>query len=276
MNSNTNSSPQPQRAAPPSLFNTGEVGNSVALNTLNSRKAHRSLLDLMYDGLYLIFLLRNGYRPESATEMREQVIGLLNQFERQARRLDFSAEDIHQAKYAYCALVDETMMTQRSPEFAEIQREWERAPLQLSMFGSQLAGQQFFDDLEALRAQGAERLPALEVYYYCLLLGFQGKYRLDAPEKINYLIARLGDEIRFLKGKKHEFAPFWAIPDQIRHAIRGEMPLALILTILALMAVIAFSGFNYLIRQDRIHATQPYQQLIQTPEQQASITIYLP
>jgi type VI secretion system protein ImpK len=230
----------------------------------------------MYDGFYLIFLLRNGYVPESAKALREKLMDFFANFERQARRAEFSADNIHDAKYAYCALVDETVMTQRNPDYEAVQVEWGGSPLQLSLFGSQLAGEQFFTMLENLRGQGAIRLPALEVFHFCLLLGFHGKYRLEAPEKINYLIARLGDEITFLKGKKQPFAPFWAIPDQVKHTLRSELPMALILLLLGVMTVCAFVGLDWsLHRQDQL-AIAPYNHLIAMPEQQANITVYLP
>ena len=262
-------------AIAPSLFASGEIGHGSA-GDFTARIAHRSLVDFLYDGFYLIFLLRNGYVPDSAVSLREKLMELLSSFERQARRADFSADNIHDAKYAYCALVDETLMTQRSPEFEAVQTEWGCAPLQLSLFGSQLAGEQVFTMLETLRAQGAMRLPALEVFHFCLLLGFHGKYRLEAPEKINYLIARLGDEITFLKGKKQPFAPFWAIPDQVKHTIRSELPLAMVLLLLSVMTIGGFIGLSFYLHQQGQHVLAPFSHLIAMPEQQANVTIYLP
>lgn len=259
----------------PSLFASGEIGYG-STGDFTARIAQRSLVDFLYDGFYLIFLLRNGYVPDSAVSLREKLMELLSSFERQARRADFSADNIHDAKYAYCALVDETLMTQRSPELEAVQAEWGCAPLQLSLFGSQLAGEQVFTMLETLRAQGAMRLPALEVFHFCLLLGFHGKYRLEAPEKINYLIARLGDEITFLKGKKQPFAPFWAIPDQVKHAIRGELPLAMVLLLLCAMTIAAFIGLNVYLHHQGQQVLAPFSHLIAMPEQQANVTIYLP
>jgi type VI secretion system protein ImpK len=267
-------------AGAPSLFASGEIGHGSGgyqtSQDLLARVSSRSLVDFMYDGFYLIFLLRNGYIPENAKNLRENLMDFFANFERQARRAEFSADNIHDAKYAYCALVDETLMTQRNPEYEAVQAEWGGAPLQLSLFGSQLAGEQFFTMLETMRGQGAMRLPALEVFHFSLLLGFHGKYRLEAPEKINYLIARLGDEITFLKGKKQPFAPFWAIPDQVKHTIRSELPMALILLLLGVMTVCAFVGLDLSLHHQDQLTMAPYSHLITMPEQQANITVYLP
>ena len=59
-----------------------------------------------------------------------------------------------------------------------------------------------FEILEQLRSKGKARLASLEVFHYCLLLGFQGKYRIESIESLNHLVARVGDEIDYLKGKR--------------------------------------------------------------------------
>lgn len=259
----------------PSLFDDGEIGTGTSA-PVQLKPVQKSLLDFLYEGFYLVFLLKNGYIPHSASQLQSQLIDFLANFENQARRAIFSAENIHDVKYAFCALVDETIMIQQTAEMETIKAKWEVSPLQLSLFGSQLAGEKFFNTLENLRAQGVERLAALEVFHYCLLLGFQGKYRLEAPEKINYLIARLTDEIDFLKGKKKEFSPFWAIPDQIHHVIRSEIPVGLILIMLTIFAAIAFSGIHYVLVQHRIKTMTPFSEVIAAPQQQAHLTIYLP
>lgn len=78
-------------------------------------------------------------------------------------------------------------MTSQEAEFQALKDAWELNPLQLDLFGSQIAGNEFFERLDRLREQGEKRLPALEIYHYAMLLGFQGKYRLEAPEKFAIL-----------------------------------------------------------------------------------------
>ena len=57
-------------------------------------------------------------------------------FMRGARRQDATPDDIDNAKYAFCAAVDEIIL--RSPY--AIREEWARRPLQLVLFGDQPAG----------------------------------------------------------------------------------------------------------------------------------------
>lgn len=273
---NNNSTPRPTNNAP-SLLDSGEVGSSLPNEAaIEKRLAKKSLVDLMYDGFYLIFLLKNGYHADNAEMFRSRVSVFLNKFETIARKQSYAAEDIYQAKYAYCALLDETIMSSQHPGFDALKRDWEMNPLQLSMFGSQLAGEKFYENLEELRAQGAERLPSLDVYYYALLLGFQGKYRLEASEKIKYLIARLGDEIQHLKGRKREFAPFWAIPDQIRNVIRTHIPVWVVFPLALVMAGIGYGGYRYFLSDYTLTTLDAHQNIIDANQEQANITIFLP
>ena len=174
----------------PSLFDDGKIGSGTKTNDQSQSKLQTTnLIDLLHDGFYLVFLLRNHYIPSNPNDFREKILELLNRFEQQAKRLQFSADDIHDAKYAFCALIDETIATQQDAAYFNLQNTWLISPLQLSLFGSQLAGYRFFEILEQLRSIGKERLASLEVFHYCLLLGFQGKYRLESIESLNHLVA---------------------------------------------------------------------------------------
>jgi type VI secretion system protein ImpK len=181
----------------PSLFGGSTPAATPAPMTEPSYQV-RSLLDLLYDGFFMLFLLKNGREPADAHEFSQRIQQFLGDFERGAKKLNASAEDVYASKFAFCAAIDESVL---SSTF-KIRTEWERRPLQLVLFGEQLAGEKFFQYLEECRAQGAARLQSLEVFHMCLLLGFQGKYLLEGPEKLAYLTARIGDEIAHMKGKR--------------------------------------------------------------------------
>ncbi|HGH3561773.1 TPA: type IVB secretion system protein IcmH/DotU [Acinetobacter baumannii] len=266
-----------QSTGAPSLFDDGQIGTGRNNNSESQVKLQAiNLIDLLHDGFYLIFLIRNQYVPADPQRFREKILDLLNRFEQQAKKLQFSADDIHDAKYAFCALIDETIVTQQDPSYFNLQNSWLISPLQLSLFGSQLAGYQFFEILEQLRSRGKERLAALEVFHYCLLLGFQGKYRIESIESLNHLVARVGDEIDYLKGKKVAFSPFSAIPDQIRNIIHRELPFFWILIFLLIFALLTFAGLRFMLNNQNDKALSNYQNVISAPQEQAHITIYLP
>lgn len=230
------------------------------------------LVDLMYDGFYLLFLIRGRHAPQDADVFRERIQQFLAQFERGAGKLGASAEDIHDCKYAFCAMVDEAILTSGF----KVRESWQRLPLQVQLFGEQLAGEQFFQRLELLRQQGLPRLQALEVFQMCLLLGFQGKYLLDGSEKLGYLTARLGDEIARMKGHSTGFAPHWAAPDRIEHRLRHHVPLWVMGAVFGLLALLAFTGLRWQLGQHTQGALAAHHHLVQLAPQVANITVTLP
>lgn len=261
----------PPPAPPPSLFQSGPAG-SAPLRPSPPPAEQQSLLDLLYDGFYMLFLVRGRSTPAHGDDFRERIREFLAEFERASLRHQHGNEDAHLAKFAFCALVDEIVL-RSSYSFKD---EWQRRPLQLQYFGDQLAGESFFAHLESLRQQGAPRVQLLEVFHMCLLMGFQGKYLLEGPEKLAFLIARLGDEIAHLKGKTSSFAPHWQAPDRVRHALRHEVPLWVVASVLACVGLAAFVGLRAVAGHQTAADLQAYNKIIGMPAKVAHLTITLP
>ena len=249
--------------------NTARRGTRTPL--IAAREA-RSLLDLMYEGLFVVFMLNDGHRPSSATHFKERIRTALSEFERGAHALNATAEDVHACKFAFCALIDETMLSVSSAA----RDEWERCPLQLELFGEQLAGERFFQYLEQQRSAAPPRVQVLEVFHMCLRLGFRGQYALDGSEKLHYLTARLGDEIAHIKGKRASFAPHWAPPDQVLNTLRNEVPLWVLSSVFAFLGLLAYVGVHWTLSRQTDTDLAAFHQIVNLPSQVANVTITLP
>lgn len=234
--------------------------------------APRNLVDLMYDGFYLLTLLHNQTVPTRADAFAERIQSFLDVFEHAARKHQFSAEDVFDAKYALCAAIDETILSTPNP----IRDIWERRPLQLALFGDQLAGEHFFDKLDNARNGGASRINALEVFHMCLLLGFKGKYLLEGPETLKYRTAQLGDQIAHIKGKQAAFAPHWLAPDQISNALKRGVPVWVFGAVTTLLGLIAFIGFKVAGENETRRSLTPYEGIVEMAPRAPTLTITLP
>lgn len=255
-----------ERRAAPSL-----LGRGAAPPAAGDARHANSLLDLMHEGFYLLFLLKNGVVPK-ADSFLDHITQFLAGFERDAGKMRAEPPDIDAAKYAFCAAVDEIVL---ASTFA-VRLQWERRPLQLVLFGDQLAGEHFFDRLDELRGKGGVRLQALQVFHMCLLLGFQGKYALDGSEKLSYLSARLGDEIAHIKGRSSGFAPRAERPDQVVNKRRGDVPLWVLCSVFGLIGMGAYIG----LKTSLTHGTQQnlalYADLVKLAPRPAHLTVTLP
>jgi type VI secretion system protein ImpK len=102
------------------------------------------------------------------------------------------------------------VLNSRQPMFAE----WSRQPLQEEIFGDHLAGETFFRHLDALLAQQDSPMLAdvLEVFQFCMLLGFRGKFGAMDPGGIAPLTAAVAEKIRRIRGPHGALSPDWALP----------------------------------------------------------------
>jgi type VI secretion system protein ImpK len=253
-----------ERRAAPALFGIQPTDAAAA-------RVH-SLLDLMQEGFHVLFLLKRGALPPDISHFKEKVTGFLTSFDREARGLHAHGEDIDAAKYAWCAALDEIILMS---DF-EIRSAWERRPLQLEIFGDQLAGEHFFDRLETLRSKATARLQALQVFHLCLLLGFRGKYALDGADRLAYLTARLGDEIAHIKGKSKGFAPQAQRPDQIVHRLRSTAPLWTLGALFLLIGLGVFGGLRASLGQEAQASLAAYDGIVKLPPRAASFFLTLP
>lgn len=232
----------------------------------------QSLLELLHEGFYLLFMLKNGSAPPAQDAFLDNISAYLAEFDREARKLRVQAEDIEAAKYAYCAALDEIILASQFP----LRAGWERRPLQLMVFGDQLAGEHFFDRLETLRSTGGSRLQALQVFHMCLLIGFRGKYALDASDKLSYLTARLGDEIANIKGKSRGFAPQAERPDQVVHKLRSNTPLWAVSAVFLALALASYIGLKASLTHNTESSMAAYADLVKLAPKPANVTITLP
>lgn len=230
------------------------------------------LADLMYEGLHALFLLKSGSGPQDKGGFADRITGFLADVDRSAKALGIAAEDVTAAKYAYCSAVDEMILRSSYG----VREAWETRPLQLRVFGDQLAGEHFFNRLEDLRAKGAQHVEALEVFHMCLLLGFQGRYALDAGDKLDFLVARLGDEIARMRGHTRGFAPHAERPDQVVNRLRSDLSLWVLGAVFSVAALGAYLGFRTVLAHETDAALAQYNDLVKLPPKAAHVTITLP
>jgi len=256
----------------PTLLSNPSSSTDTIIRMPAASQTARTLADLMYDGFYMLFLLRSRHAPPDAAGFVTRIRSFLDEFERDARKMGAATEDIFDAKYAFCATVDEKVLRSQLP----IRALWERRPLQLAYFGDQLAGEHFFEKLESLRSRGSLRVQVMEVFYLCLLLGFEGRYALEGSEKLGYLTARVGDELAHHKGRRASFAPHWRAPDAIKHSLRGEVPLWAVASVFGLFAMLAFIGLHTYLDRSTAGSVLAYHQIVAQPPLTANLTITLP
>lgn len=168
----------------------------------------------------LILRLKAGIVAPS-NELRPQIAALLLDFEKRAERYRFNHKIIQVSKFALASFVDETVLTNNFP----LRDEWEKNPLQLEYFGEQLAGNKFFDKLQAMLKQIETTQDAVEIYYVCMLLGFKGRYGVYEQEKLLAIMQTTANAlVKVGKIKPVELSPHWLADDQPAPPEKRGMP----------------------------------------------------
>jgi type VI secretion system protein ImpK len=169
----------------------------------------------------LILRLKAGIVAPS-NELRPKIAGLLEEFEKRAERYKFNHKIVQVSKFALAAFFDEMILTANFP----LKIEWEKNPLQLELFGEQLAGNKFFDKLESMLKQVEVTQDAVEVYYYCMLLGFKGRYAIYEHEKLLATMEETANSlVKVGRIKPVELSPHWLANDQPKPPEKRGMPI---------------------------------------------------
>ena len=168
----------------------------------------------------LILRLKAGILAPSM-DLRPKIAAMLADFEKRAERYRFNHKIVQVSKFALASFVDETVLTNNF----NMKDEWEKNALQLEYFGEQLAGNKFFDKLEAMVKQIETTQDAVEIYYICMLLGFKGKYAIYEKEKLLATMQKTANAlVKVGKIKPTELSPNWLVNDQPKPPEKRGMP----------------------------------------------------
>jgi len=161
--------------------------------------------------LTAIVRLRSGRQQVNDAEVfRKQVLQAIQVADRTAREKGYSGDDIRLAIFAAVAFLDETILNLRQPVF----QEWVRKPLQEELFGQHVAGEAYFQNLDAIlgRREEASTADLLEVYQICLLLGYLGKFSITGKGELRSLIVQIQDKIQRIRKMRADISPDWRPP----------------------------------------------------------------
>ncbi len=148
--------------------------------------------------------------PEHANpeRLRDRVIAEIRRFESAATTAGSVPEEVRIARFALCACLDDVVLaTPWGPRSV-----WAREGLVAAVEKATGAAERFFDLLDAMLGEPHLHRRELELYYVCLSLGFEGKYR-DRPRGMHDLNHRRDALYRVLRRERNQgdraLSPLW-------------------------------------------------------------------
>lgn len=223
-----------------------ENPGAVHSEDTNTRKLDR--LVILYEGILTATArVRTGKQAVHDPEnFRSRMKQALAEVEAIAARRGYLTSDVKESTFAVVAFLDEVILTASGASAAA----WVGKSLGEELFDQRSAGELFFKRLESLHANRDSQVLAeiLEVYYHCLLLGFEGKFAGSAHGELVHIMSTLRDRVELILGQDPEFSPDRRLPFEAPPPPASVDPLkrqfrlfALAACLFAVLCYVAFS-----------------------------------
>ncbi|ROM56913.1 hypothetical protein BK649_01635 [Pseudomonas canadensis] len=202
--------------------------------------------------------LKHSESLEDLYELNERLTSGLKLFEVRALHNGAESSQVMAARYVLCSVVDEAVVTTTWGN----ESEWSQMSLLSSFHNETFGGEKFFQLLDRLSKNPVKHLPMLELMYLCLALGFEGKYRVQARGVLELEGIRdaLYRQIRQLRGDvPRELSPHWEGLSDQRHNLVRIVPAWMVVLFTVICLVVMYSGFAWVLSEQRDIVLQPYQ-----------------
>ncbi|MBS0960328.1 type IVB secretion system protein IcmH/DotU [Acetobacter thailandicus] len=205
--------PQPEKTEPEQPLSPAQQQINVqpanALRFEDIQHSSQSIIVAAAAGcLSFLSRIHNTYTAPDPTQLRQNAIAALKQFEQVLRDNNVPMDEIRPAHYALCASMDDVV---HSTPWGS-QGIWSAASLVSTFHQEVQSGERFFDVLVRISRSPGRMLGVLELMYLCICLGMQGRYRLSPRGPAD--LDRIREEIFILimrnrPAVERELSPHW-------------------------------------------------------------------
>lgn len=200
---------------PPNPGGTGAAQSSAAMGAVGVEPAPghwaasgtNPLVAAANPLLNLVPQIRSAVHHPNPAWLREHLAAEIRQFETRAQQAGVAPETIIGARYCLCTALDEAAAL--TPWGAGV---WSAHSLLVLFHNETWGGEKFFQVLDRLSQQPRQHLDLLELLYFCLALGFEGRYRVldNGRSQLEALRQQLAQTIRSMRGEYDAaLSPHW-------------------------------------------------------------------
>jgi type VI secretion system protein ImpK len=193
--------------------------------------------------------------------LHKRLVNEIRAFEQKARDMDIKPEIVLSARYILCSAIDEAVMhTPWGDESA-----WGQHTLLVMHHGEAFGGEKCFAILERMLQSPADNLHMLELFYICLSLGFEGRFRLmnHGRDQLESLRDNLFHAIRNQRGDfERGLSIHWKGLGRVRRTLYHSVPLWVAASVFTAVVFIGYGGFAYWMRTASEPALQKFEHVI--------------
>ncbi len=199
--------------------------------------------------------------------LHRSLVGEIKTFDAKLRELGYKNEIVLSARYMVCVMLDEAVLNtpwgSNSP--------WAQRTL-LSVFHNETSGgEKFFQILDRMRQSPSENIDMLELFYICLSLGYEGKYRIvnRGRDQLEQLREDLFKLIRSQRGEySRELAQSWQGLGNAKRTLTDFIPMWVIGVVALAIVFFSYSGFRYWLYESSTPVAQTLQTIAKEPDTQ--------
>jgi type VI secretion system protein ImpK len=236
-------------SSPPPTPPTSPVNNISISETVREQIATGSQNPITGAAIALLSVvaqLRNTASHPDVAGLRASLVEEIKRFEITIKNQGVSAEQAQAARYALCTLLDETVLN--TPWGSN--SVWSTQSLLIFFHKEAWGGEKFFLILKNCMQQPGTHLNLLELLYFTLCLGFQGRYRVEdhGASKLEEIRENAYQIIQRQRGDIERSLPLhWQGIKDKRNVLAKLVPVWVIASVASLLLMLSFLGFLLLI-----------------------------
>lgn len=274
----TNNTPPPSAPPPPvqpqvppsPLAGQGQQPQRPAYGAQAQGPVHRievyqginPMVNAAHALLSLIVKLRNTPSHNNVESLYNQVSQEIRQFEARLKQEGHRPELVLASRYALCAAIDEAVLS--TPWGAN--SGWAQRTLLSAFHNETSGGQKFFLILDKMKEAPAENLNVLELLYFILSYGFEGKFKVmdRGRDQLSAIRGDLYQTLRRFRAQgEADLAPDWRQSTGRVSSLVQYIPMWVIASCVAAVMLLTYSGFRFALYST---STPLYEQLTTIPK----------
>jgi len=217
--------------------------------------------------LNAVVQLRQAVTHDDPAGLRQSLIDEIRQFEQRCKQAGLPFEMIIGARYCLCSALDEAAA--QTPWGTR--GVWSGNGMLVTFHNESWGGEKFFQLLSRISQSPTQHLWLLEVVHYCLLLGYEGRYRGSDSgrvqcDAIRKRLAKLIEETR--QPQSESARPLVEVHPLVSSISRPMIPLWACATVAALLACLLYSALSWRLGND---AEPLLRAIYQTPLPQITV-----
>jgi type VI secretion system protein ImpK len=205
--------------------------------------------------LNLVPQIRGLLKLDDPTQLRLYLIDKIKVFEREAQRRNIAPDVIIGARYCLCTLLDEAAA--QTPWGGS--GAWSRLSLLVTFHKETWGGEKFFQLLSKLAQNPQQHRDLLALMYYCLCLGFEGRFRIvdNGIAQLETLRQRLWQILRDSTPERPDtLSPHWRGENDPGRRGWRLLPAWVIASVALLIGVLTYVWFTFALanQSDKVFA----------------------